>query len=249
MKWRFLYRAFKARYRDQRSEILTALSFLRSGAVAVDIGANKGAYLYWLRKAVGANGQVFAYEPQTSLAVYLQAVCTAMKWNNVFVRGCALSDSPGVQVLHVPGEGNSPGASLEPPAAGAKPHHSCECQVDTLDRQLQNTHHVALLKVDVEGHELQVFRGAQEILSRHKPVLLFECEARHLRQHAMKDVFAFLGGLGYEGAFFSPKGLRPLDEFDPRIHQRQSPGRFWDAPDYCNNFLFLPPAKHAGRGR
>jgi FkbM family methyltransferase len=247
MKWRFLYRAFKARYRDQRSELRAALSFLRSGAVAVDIGANKGAYLYWLRKAVGPNGRVFAYEPQAPLAAYLQAVCTAMKWNNVFVRSCALSDSPGVQVLHVPGEGNSPGASLNPPAAGAKPHRSYECPVDTLDRQLRDAGRVALLKVDVEGHELQVFRGAQAILSQHQPALLFECEARHLRQHSMQDVFAFLRGHGYTGEFFSPKGLRPLAEFDPKNHQRQSPGRFWDAPGYCNNFLFRPPGKQPDR--
>jgi hypothetical protein len=170
-----------------------------------------------------------------------------MKWNNVFVRGCALSDSPGVRVLNVPGPGDSPGASLEPSVADATPCRSYECEVDTLDHQIQGTDRVAVLKVDVEGHELQVFRGAGETLSHHAPVLLFECEARHLQRHTMQDVFAFLQGFGYEGAFFSPEGLRPLGEFDPQVHQKQERERFWDAPGYCNNFLFTPRAGRVSR--
>jgi FkbM family methyltransferase len=240
MRIRFLHRAYKARFRDQRSEILAALSVIRHGDTAVDVGANKGAYLYWLRRAVGASGKVFAYEPQPALARYLQSVCAAMKWKNVTVLDCALSNSPGVRMLHVPGAGVSPGASLEQAVVEACPSHSYECQVDTLDRQLQNAGRVTFLKVDVEGHELQVFRGSAEILSAHEPVILFECEARHLRQQSMEDVFAFLHGFGYEGAFFSPGGLRPLREFDPKVHQRQDSERFWDAPGYCNNFLFVP---------
>jgi hypothetical protein len=68
-------------------------------------------------------------------------------------------------------------------------------------------------------------------------VLLFECERRHLRDHAMADVFAWLEGLGYEGAFFAPVALRPLAAFDPAVHQTAEPGR---AGLYCNNFLFTP---------
>jgi hypothetical protein len=97
--------------------------------------------------------------------------------------------------------------------------------------------------MDVEGHELNVFRGAKEILTRHAPVLVFECEARHLRQHTMADVFDFLQNFGYAGHFFAPDGLRPLREFDSARHQRQDSPRFWDAPGYCNNFLFSPKNK------
>jgi FkbM family methyltransferase len=246
MKWRFLYRAFKARYRDQRSEILTALSFLHPGDVAVDVGANKGAYLYWLRRAVGAGGKVFAYEPQPALARYLQSACRMMNWQNVFVRDCALSNSPGIGKLNVPGGGESPGASLECAVLETAAGRSYECPVDTLDHQLQEAGRITFLKVDVEGHELQVFQGAGEILTRHTPAILFECEARHLHKHTMRDVFSWLRDLGYEGAFFSPKGLRPLAEFNPVVHQRQDAGRFWDAPGYCNNFLFTPRAHARG---
>lgn len=246
MKVRYLYRAFKARYRDQRSEFRAILSVLRRGDVAVDVRAHKGAYLYWLRKVVGAEGKVFAYEPQPSLAVYLESVCQAMGWQNVLVHDCALSATMGMGTLHVPGEGDSPGASLDQATLTNQLGQRHECKLDTLDHQLKGVGRVALVKVDVEGHELQVFRGGSGILSRDRPVLLFECETRHLRSHSMQDVFTYLEGLGYEGRFFSPQGLLPLNEFEPAIHQRHDSERFWDAPDYCNNFLFKARASYEG---
>ena len=57
---------------------------------------------------------------------------------------------------------------------------------------------------------------------------------------AAADVFSFLEALGYAGSFFSPSGLRPVAAFDPAVHQRRGPGRFWKEPGYVNNFLFLP---------
>lgn len=242
MKTRFLYRALKARYRDQGAEIRTLLAGLSSGDVAVDVGANKGAYLYWMRRAVGPAGRVFAFEPQPGLARYLEAVRARMGWENVVVRECALSDSAGPRVLHVPGWENSPGASLENAVAASPAVRDREVRADTLDRQLDGAGRVGLIKVDVEGHELAVFRGAARTLAESRPILLFECEARHLTGRSPRDVFAHLEGLGYRGQFFSPKGLRPVAEFDAAVHQRRAPGRFWEAAGYCNNFLFRPPS-------
>jgi FkbM family methyltransferase len=238
VKARFLYRALKARFRDQAAEIAALLGELSEGGVAVDAGANKGAYLYWMRKAVGPTGRVFAFEPQPGLARYLEAVRTRMRWSNVAIRELALSDSSGRRVLHVPGWENSPGASLEEAAASAPGVRDRHVETDTLDRQLAGAGRVALVKVDVEGHELAVFRGAARTLEESGPVVIFECEARHLAGREPREVFAFLEDLGYRGAFFARGGLRPIAEFDPSVHQRLGPGRFWEAPGYCNNFLF-----------
>ncbi|MET0619006.1 MAG: FkbM family methyltransferase [Thermoanaerobaculia bacterium] len=236
MKARFLYRGWKARFRGERGEIRALLERLAPGDAAVDVGANKGAYLYWMRRAVGPGGSVIAFEPQAGLARYLENVRTCLGWENVSVREVALSDSAGRKSLHVPGWENSPGASLEIAVGG----NAREVDVDTLDHQLEGAGlpRIALVKVDVEGHELAVFRGAEQTLSSSRPALLFECEARHLSGRSPHEVFAFLTGLGYRGAFFSPRGLRPIGEFDPAIHQRRGPGRFWEAAGYSNNFLF-----------
>jgi FkbM family methyltransferase len=239
MKGRFLYRAFKARYRDQRPEIRALLAALSAGDTAVDVGANKGAYLYWMRHRVGESGKVVAFEPQARLAAYLSALVSTMRWTNVSIREAALSDVPGPRILHVPGSGDSPGASLEDAVRAAGVCRDETCTADTLDRQLDGER-VALIKVDVEGHELAVFRGAERTLAQSRPTLLFECEARHLSRHTPRDVFAFLEDRGYEGWFFTPDGRTPVAQFDETLHQRRGPGRFWKAPGYRNNFLFRP---------
>ena len=78
------------------------------------------------------------------------------------------------------------------------------------------------------------------MLRRARPVLLFECEQRHLATHRVADVFRELEGYGYRGEFFGPEGLRPIAEFRPEEHQSTDGDRFWDRPGYCNNFLFVP---------
>ena len=241
MKARFLYRAWKARIRGERAEIRVLQESLAPGDVVVDVGANKGSYLYWLRRAVGPAGRVFAFEPQPGLARYLESASRSLGWDNVAVREIALSDSAGRRVLHVPGWENSPGASLEAPAsASGDRDRQTEVETDTLDHQLDGAGRIAFLKVDVEGHELAVFRGAEKTLAASRPALLFECEARHLSGRSPHEVFAFLKSRGYRGQFFAPRGLRPIEEFDPAIHQRRGPGQFWEAPGYCNNFFFRP---------
>ena len=200
-----------------------------------------------MRRAVGPAGKVFAFEPQPGLARYLEAVRARMGWDNVVVRECAISDSAGERVLRVPGWENSPGASLE--EAVAPGDRDRLVAADTLDHQLEGAGRIALVKVDVEGHELAVFRGAARTLAESRPVLLFECEARHLTGRTPRDVFTYLEGLGYRGQFFSPGGLRPVAEFDPAIHQRRGTGRFWEAPGYCNNFLFTAGSRGSASGR
>ena len=242
MKARFLYRALKARYRGERQEVAAVLRGLAPGDVAVDAGAHKGAYTYWMRRAVGERGRVLAFEPQPRLAAYLTSVSDSLRWSNVSVRDCALSDTAGSGTLRVPRLGSSQGAALfalsEGPAG--QNEEAVTVRLSTLDTELAGAGRVAFLKVDVEGHELAVFRGAARILTEDAPIVLFECERRHLSGHAMQDVFAYLLALGYEGRFFGVRGLQPLSEFDPEIHQRRAPGRFWAEAGYCNNFLFTP---------
>jgi FkbM family methyltransferase len=236
MRAKLLYRAWRARWRDQRAEIGEMLRLLRPGDAAVDVGAHKGAYLYWMRKAVGPQGRVFAFEPQPKLHAYLDGVVSGFGWTNVELSPLALSDRAGEATIHVPaGPGEtSPGASLE-----KKSGYGVPVRTDTLDAALSGKAAPAFIKCDVEGHELSVFRGAARTLERSGPALLIECEQRHLPAHTMQDVFGYLLGLGYSGQFFAEGRLRPLGEFDPSIHQRREGERFWDRPGYSNNFLFV----------
>ncbi len=239
MKWRYLFRALKAGYRDQKLEIALARTVIHQGDLVADVGANKGAYLYWLRKAVGPEGTVLAFEPQPRLADYLNSISNLMRWKNVEIRPIALSDRSGQQSLHVPGGGISPGASLESSVLGTAGGDTFECSVSRLDDEVRGRGRLAFLKVDVEGHELSVFQGAAETIRRDQPAVLFECEARHLTRSTMTEVFEYLARFGYRGFYLTKQELVPLSKFDSNLHQKHQTERFWDQPDYFNNFLFM----------
>lgn len=233
MNARFVWRALKARWRDQRAELSVIGGHVRPGDTVCDVGAHKGSYVYWLSRWVGNSGRVLAFEPQPSLAAYLREVAPA---HNVTVEQKALWSGSGVLDLAIPAI-DSPGASLVAPVAGGT---RMQVPVVALDDYLRPGQRVSLIKVDAEGAELAIFQGARRTLSEARPWLIFECETRHLAESTVEDVFGLLDRLGYEGFFFRKGSLHPVSAFDPAIHQKQSGPRCWDHPDYCNNFLFKP---------
>jgi FkbM family methyltransferase len=210
------------------------LGQLRGGDTAVDVGAYKGGYTYWMRRAVGAAGMVLVFEPQPALAAYLRQCGRDFGWTNVLVDEAALSSAPGKRPLLVPGREPSPGASLVG-ASLPEGARSYEVHADTLDGALARSgsgQTLRLIKCDVEGHELDLFQGGSQTLARHRPHLLFECEERHLRSRSMPDVFGHLERLGYRGTFFLHGERRPVADFDIGTHQVE--GR----RPYVNNFVF-----------
>jgi FkbM family methyltransferase len=230
------YRARRYRKRVDPHEIGWMLAALRSGDLAVDVGAHKGGYTYAMRQAVGASGTVIAFEPQAELASYLRQCIRDFRWSNVVLVERALSRTPGRRQLWRPTHAPSPAASLDgaslPP--GALGH---EVEVDTLDvvlAELEPGRRVRFLKCDVEGHELDVFIGARDVLLEHRPLLLVECEARHAPERTVEDVFAHLAALGYRGSFFLRGERLDVARFEVARHQveRRRP--------YVNNFLFEP---------
>ena len=238
MKARFIYRNLKARFRDQRREIKALLGRIRPGDTVVDCGANKGSYVWTLSRAVGPGGRVIAFEPQPSLARYLQEAAARCALANVTVENKVVSDASGPMELFVPGGGVSPGASVE---SAVRDREACEtvaATAVTLDEYFQDSDgRVSALKIDVEGHELAVFRGSERLLETYSPLLVFECEQRHLTGHTVADVLSWLRARGYDGWFVHRGALRPVSRFDPAVHQAMVGDRFWDRAGYCNNFI------------
>lgn len=236
-----MWRAYRARYRDQYAELAAIKRHVRPGDTVCDIGANKGSYLYWLSRWA-AGGRVVAFEPQTELAAYLERIRARLKFENVTIEAKAVHAEPGIMQLYIPGSGNSPGASLN-----AKINEFTSCRatavpVVKLDDYFSAEEPISLLKIDVEGAELGVFQGAQRILRERSPLLVFESENRHFDSGSVNDIFRYLESFGYAGRFVQGRSLRPLAEFDPAIHQRQSGPEFWNAKSYYNNFVFAKPA-------
>ena len=240
---RFRVRALKARFRDQRIEFGVIRRYLQPTDIACDIGANKGSFIYWLSSWC-RNGRVIAFEPQPELARRLEQVCRVIKLDNVKVEAKAAYSRSGKQDLFVP-KGHQPGASLNRKAAEGESFEILSVPVVSLDEYFAEHDKIGLLKIDAEGAEFEILKGAERILRRHAPLLVFECENRHLTHGSVGDVFAYLESLGYQGHFVCRDELLPISEFDAAIHQRQSGEWFFKSRDYCNNFVFRKPAANA----
>lgn len=241
MRARFLWRAFKARFRDQVAELRAIKRAVRPDDTVCDIGANKGSYTYWLSRWV-PRGRVIAFEPQAELATYLQRACVRLGMKNVTVEAKAVYSQSGTLGLFIPGGKDSPGATLSAKAASPEGGRRVSVPVVALDEYFSAETRIGVLKIDVEGAEKGIFEGAMRILTQQSPLLVFECENRHLESGSVLDVFRFLEELGYAGQFICGRTLRPLAEFDSAVHQKQTGDKYWDAKDYCNNFVFRKPA-------
>lgn len=210
---------------------------LRPGDLSIDAGAYRGGYTYWMRHEVGAAGAVVAFEPQPTCAAFLRRAVSAFAWTNVRVEEVGLSDRRRVGVLHAPGMRPSRRASLVVEHSGV-PARRDSVRLAALDDCLPDEHRgrrVDFMKCDVEGHELEVFKGAASVLRAHRPALLFESEARHRPDGSVREVFGHLERLGYRGSFFWNGSPRRVRDFDPNRHQMAG------SRPYVNNFMFVQP--------
>ncbi len=237
MRMRFIWRALRARYRDQKAELAAIRGSIQSNGIAVDVGANKGSYLYWLARWV-PDGQAIAFEPQDELADYLRNAVTTIPMKNVIVESKGVADKPGLLEFFSPGGAVSPGASFSHRVPDREECARQSKEVVTLDAYFDEGAPISVIKVDVEGFELQVFKGAQRILSEASPLLVFECENRHLEQGTVDDVLNFLYQRGYDGHYVHRGELIPAKQFNAAVQQLEEGEEFYKNKDYCNNFVF-----------
>lgn len=146
---------------DQNLRVLIAASVPPDGT-AIDVGANTGTVLEEI-VAVAPQGHHVAYEPLPVLVDVLKE-----RFPTVEVRQAALSDRNGVATYHL--RSGDEGSSGLMPDDGAQP---IQVRVERLDDTLGDLK-PDLIKIDVEGAELQALEGMRETISRHRPVVAFE---------------------------------------------------------------------------
>ena len=163
----------------------------------------------------------------------------------------ALSDERGTSTLRVPlvsGREIDTRGSLE--AAATEGGAFVEVKVETSRLDDLNVRNVGFLKIDVEGHELNVLRGASEFLRREQPTALVEAEERH-RPGCTQAVFDLFAAAGYSGWFADGNELRPVSDFVPDTHQNPShvkPAFGKRSSVYRNNFIFIPARRSSSVG-
>jgi len=179
-----------------------ARSFLRSGDIFVDVGANIGLFSLIAARAVGEGGAVYAFEPARQ---NYQRLCDNVALNqlrNVTCLPLALSSRSEQLVITVPLDGWDAWSSLASPTAGVE-FGSEEVPCISWD-QFAGEHdlvgRVALMKIDVEGWEREVLRGAAATLARtDAPVLQVEFTdaAAEAAGSSCHQLYHALEALGY----------------------------------------------------
>ena len=176
---------------------------LRSGAVVYDIGANYGLFGWQALPLVGAEGRVTFFEPNPAVAARLRDNLAANCIANATVVEQALSDRVGTACLLVPARGQSGLATLQTvPCAEDRVRAQVGWQRQTVktvtvdEFAQQSGQQPALLKLDVEGHELKVLRGAEKTLASCHPVIMLEMHEPG--GEVAGEIMALLARHGYE---------------------------------------------------
>ena len=241
---RLLYSLLAWQYRSFDGELRHLNDYFPRNAAktgtVVDVGAWWGPWTYWLsRKAE----HVVTIEPVPHLAAFLRRVTA----DNVDLIETALSDRPGVTELFVPtGGSGSEGRSTVEPRVASGERSKVEVKLTPLDDL--DLKDVAFIKIDVEGHELPVLRGAKRTLTEYRPVVLIEIEQRG--DVAVRDVVDHLIEQNYQGWFRHDRRWNPIELFDVEVHQLRAQATVerrgyiansvLGTSKYVNNFLFLP---------
>ena len=153
-------------------------STLASGHVMYDIGAASGFYAVIAARAVGSTGQVVAFEPMPESAARLRHNIALNEFTNVHVLELALGESVGTAKLVAGIEEDQ--AGLKGSLASNESSTPVEVEVTTIDRLVDEgaLPPPDIIKMDIEGAEIEVLGGAERTLSQRRPVLLIESHGR-----------------------------------------------------------------------
>jgi len=175
---------------------------VKPGMTVVEVGANIGAHSVALARACSP-GPLYLFEPQQRV---FQILCANLALNgvtNAIAYPEACSDEAGFVVvppLDYGAELNFGGVSVEPDTEGARGLRVRATPLDALG--LGACH---LIKVDVEGFEAQVLRGAADTIRRLRPLLYVENDRREHQQ----EVISLIAAMGYRLYWHAPPLFRP----------------------------------------
>jgi FkbM family methyltransferase len=178
-----------------RYEVKLIKSMLTSETVVIDVGANIGQICLLTAKYAK---DVHAFEPNTDNFAVLERNIQANPFTNITANHSAVSNSDTPIVIYVPRTYNTG-------AISAYPDNSWEVDTETvstvrLDDYCATFASVGLIKIDVEGAELDVLEGASTVLRHHRPVVFMEVTQSilHRANRSVQDVLDYFAPLNYQ---------------------------------------------------
>jgi FkbM family methyltransferase len=191
-----------------RQELKFLENNVRSHDVVVDVGANTGEFTVALAPYAT---QVLCFEPQSDVLAVLRDNVELNGFKNVTIFPFGLSDSEETAQLYGSSEKTQFGGLNE----GLYTRYlTCERSVASgisrfrpLDTVLVETgiKHIDWLKIDVEGAEMSVLKGARETLKRSRPTILIELNEEMCQSagYSVQDIHQYLTDLEYRGYYLT----------------------------------------------
>jgi len=192
---------FSSAYEPDEIEVVTA--HVAAGATVLDIGANIGYITLLLAGRVGPGGRVHAFEPNPRVADALgdnRALNPSLE-ARITVHRIALGATAGETEFYSPIDGHEGVGGLRD-TARAPLDRVIRVPVQTLDAFVREAGitSVGFIKMDVEGGEWDVFKGGEDVLSKHRPVILFEAYDGNTKPYGYRvfELLSYLEQRGYE---------------------------------------------------
>ncbi len=184
-------------YEPQTSKIFK--NFISSGDIVMDIGANIGYFTLLAARLVGQYGKVLAFEP---VPYFLELICSSARLNNltnITAFQMALSDTPGEGHIFL----DKKNLGLASPVSNnvIDLSESLQVKYTTIDIFCEeNGIKPNFVKIDVQGYELKVLRGAIKLLQRGNAKLYFEFWPRGINNAGdmPEEIFYLLEATGYK---------------------------------------------------
>jgi len=192
---------------------------LKKGMVFYDIGANIGEFSLFSAHLVGAEGKVYSFEPMNETFEVLKENIALNKYEDrITPFHIALSDNNGEADLFAATEHNDLGA-LEDGlhtlyATNDRSIFLQKIKLETVDSKQAELSPPDFMKIDVEGAELHVLKGAAETIRKHHPKIMLEFnrDTFEAAGYTQKDVLDFLGLFNYKLYIIENRGkLANLD--------------------------------------
>lgn len=186
----------RAFYEAKLLSLVEAMGIVTPDSLVCDVGANIGNHTVYFARVMGA-ARVMAFEPQDGANATLAAnIALNGLSDRVTAYHCLVGDATGNGRLTKFNPRNLGGSAFTPDAAGSVPMFALDDVLPTDDRAALD-----LIKIDVEGMQLSVLKGAKTILAARKPALWIEILDRDPTQ---AETAALLASLGYRATRLGP---------------------------------------------
>lgn len=202
------------------SEIYILRKILSLNDIVFDVGANLGWYALNSAQVIGSRGQVYAFEPNPAVANWASENCRLNHLTNVKIEKIALADKTSRLEFYI---GDNFGSLIKKVARlDSRKIKRISVPVTTIDAYVKglSIKKISLIKIDAEGKDFEVLRGAVQTLKQYHPYLIVEVFGLSWDTDVGRDkkILAYLGKLGYQAYTFVQGGL---EHYNPGNGQPQ----------------------------